>query len=93
MRGASCAVNKSLHPIVASSSYSTQIFPVFWLEAFSDRRNCSQSARPLGRAGVQRATRSLLGSSLHPRGLLRQHNCFCTESWNSSGPGDRELSS
>lgn len=27
VRGASCAVNKSLHPIVASSSYSTQIFP------------------------------------------------------------------
>lgn len=61
VRGASRAVNKSLHPIAASSSYSTQSFPppCFWLEKFSYRRNSIQSARLLGRASVQRAARDL----------------------------------
>lgn len=59
VKGANCAVNKSLHPIAASSSYSTQIFFHFWLEKFSYRRNSSQSARLLGRANIQRAAQCL----------------------------------
>lgn len=52
-------LTKSLHPIAASSSYSTQFFPHFWLKKFSYRRNSSQSAGLLGRAKAQIAAHCL----------------------------------
>lgn len=59
MRGASRAVNKSLHPIAASSSYSTQISPPLFLarEIFLQEKlhpvskTAGQGERPKSRSG------------------------------------------
>lgn len=59
VRGASRAVNKSLHPIAASSSYSTQIFPPLFLarEIFLQEKlhpvskTAGQGERPKSRSG------------------------------------------
>lgn len=93
VRGASCAVNKSLHPIVVYSYIPPKFSPFSgWRHYLTGETAVSQQGCWAGR--VSKEPLSLCPRpSPHCHGLLRQHNCFCAESWNSSGPRDKELTS